>query len=164
MKCSFCGGPAHPATGSQLGKRTIACRRCNDEFWAWAKAHTNKRPRRKTGAVETKDTFYEAAGKNPPRKGDKKMKTRATRTSRATRRGNPGTRNFFPQSILFDRRLWAKANAVAWALRHGYKATKIDPGKNFWRLRQADPDVFVKGTFATVEYGKGIKAIFARAK
>jgi hypothetical protein len=52
--CTFCGGSAHPATGSVYGDRTIACRRCEQELWEWAQRHTHKRRR---GAP----SFYDAA-------------------------------------------------------------------------------------------------------
>lgn len=40
MDCSFCGRPAvHPATGCAYGERTVVCRACVLEFWAWALAH-----------------------------------------------------------------------------------------------------------------------------
>lgn len=65
MRCSFCQGVAHPATGCQYGPNTLACAACVREFWAWAIAHTNKRARvkRRDGspAVQTALTFYEAA-------------------------------------------------------------------------------------------------------
>lgn len=60
--CTFCGGSAHPATGSVYGDRTIACRRCEQELWEWAQRHTQKRKYRKSrGAWEP--SFYEAAAK-----------------------------------------------------------------------------------------------------
>lgn len=68
MTCSFCGGPAHPSTGCQYGARTLACRRCVVDFWAWVRRHTNgkaARRRRRDGSEKpaTAQTFYEAAGR-----------------------------------------------------------------------------------------------------
>jgi len=61
MRCSFCDSPAaHPATGCVYGPDTLACRRCVEQFWAWVRSHTNKRPRKGKGP-NTALTFYEAA-------------------------------------------------------------------------------------------------------
>lgn len=43
-RCSFCGGPWHPATGCQYGERTRSCLRCTLYFWAWFWVH--QRPRK----------------------------------------------------------------------------------------------------------------------
>lgn len=64
MRCSFCLGVAHPATGCVYGPNTIACWCCVLTFWDWVKQHTNGRPRAKRGPV-TAMTFYEAAGLFP---------------------------------------------------------------------------------------------------
>lgn len=63
ISCSFCCGPAHPATGCVYGPRTIACRACTVRFWTWLRQHVNKRPRRRPGRVEPSISFYEAATK-----------------------------------------------------------------------------------------------------
>lgn len=46
MRCFFCSGPAHPATGCQYSARVVACHRCVVEFWGWFKGHqwTRSRP------------------------------------------------------------------------------------------------------------------------
>lgn len=41
FRCPFCGGPSHPAVGSQLGPRTVVCFRCNVEAWRWVLQHVN---------------------------------------------------------------------------------------------------------------------------
>lgn len=62
MQCSFCDSPAaHPATGCVYGPRTIACRQCCVDFWAWLLRHVNKRPPRKRQGANA--DFYAAAGK-----------------------------------------------------------------------------------------------------
>ena len=63
ISCNFCQGPAHPATGCVYGPKTIACRGCTVQFWAWVRIHTNKRPRRSSKGAATAETFYEAAGR-----------------------------------------------------------------------------------------------------
>jgi hypothetical protein len=42
MPCFFCEGPAHPATGSQLSSKVIACGVCTRRFWAWFRAQQHK--------------------------------------------------------------------------------------------------------------------------
>jgi hypothetical protein len=59
--CTFCSGPAHPATGCVYGPSTIACHACTVRFWTWLRQHANKLPRRRPGAVVTRHSFYEAA-------------------------------------------------------------------------------------------------------
>lgn len=44
MKCFFCGGAAHPATGHAYSATVIACRNCFMEFFMWAKARINHNP------------------------------------------------------------------------------------------------------------------------
>jgi hypothetical protein len=63
MRCKFCGGAAHPATGCVYGPTTIACRRCTLEAWRWIKGHTNRQARRSRGGVVPSVSFYEAAGR-----------------------------------------------------------------------------------------------------
>lgn len=67
-RCTFCGGSAHPATGSVYGDRTIACRSCETDMWKWVERHTRGRPpsrRRGRKAVqgEAVPSFYDAAVK-----------------------------------------------------------------------------------------------------
>lgn len=38
MKCFFCEGPAHPATGHAYSETCIACMRCYLEFFGWYRA------------------------------------------------------------------------------------------------------------------------------
>ena len=62
MKCTFCGGVAHPATGCQYGPSTLACRLCVITFWKWVKQHTNGKASKKQRRVATARTFYESIG------------------------------------------------------------------------------------------------------
>lgn len=41
--CFFCGGVAHPSTGSQLTERVLACGPCVLHFLGWFRGHVNKR-------------------------------------------------------------------------------------------------------------------------
>lgn len=38
MRCFFCNGPAHPATGHAYTPNVLACRRCFMAFFAWYRA------------------------------------------------------------------------------------------------------------------------------
>lgn len=60
MRCSFCGGAAHPATGCVYGDRLIACYSCTVEFLRWLRTHINKRPCAKRWRNLS---FYECAAK-----------------------------------------------------------------------------------------------------
>ena len=61
IRCNFCHGPAHPATGCVYGARTIACMACTRDFWKWAIAHTNGKARKSKSGVLPSKSFYEAA-------------------------------------------------------------------------------------------------------
>lgn len=63
MRCNFCGGAAHPATGCQYSATMISCWRCTVEAWHWIKGHTNRKARRPRGGAVTSVSFYEAAGR-----------------------------------------------------------------------------------------------------
>ena len=64
MRCSFCPGVAHPATGCQYTPNMIACASCVRECWAWVQSHTNGKARRRARngreMVQTARTFYES--------------------------------------------------------------------------------------------------------
>jgi hypothetical protein len=63
IRCNFCQGPAHPATGCVYGPKTIACYRCTREFWAWATRHINGKARANKNGVTPGVSFYEAAAR-----------------------------------------------------------------------------------------------------
>jgi hypothetical protein len=63
MRCNFCGGPAHPATGCQYTETMISCWRCTLEAWRWIKGHTNRMARRSGRGGVPALSFYEAAGR-----------------------------------------------------------------------------------------------------
>jgi hypothetical protein len=64
------------------------------------------------------------------------------------------------QTILFPREKFTPLRAKAWAQHHGFKYGKVDTTGDYQRLRQYDPNKFVKGTFRTISFGKGgIKAV-----
>lgn len=45
MRCSSCGGSAHPASGSQISESIIICGPCVRRFHAWVREHQAKRYR-----------------------------------------------------------------------------------------------------------------------
>lgn len=55
MKCMFCQGAAHPATGAQYTPTALACRRCVVEVWAWFRRQQHKK--------WSGHYFYEHAGR-----------------------------------------------------------------------------------------------------
>jgi uncharacterized metal-binding protein YceD (DUF177 family) len=38
VRCFFCEGPAHPATGHQVTPTVLQCQRCHREFIRWYRA------------------------------------------------------------------------------------------------------------------------------
>jgi hypothetical protein len=63
IRCNFCHGVAHPATGCVYGPRTIACHACTREFWGWVVRHTNSKARPSKGGASPALSFYEAAAR-----------------------------------------------------------------------------------------------------
>ena len=53
MTCFLCGGPAHPATGSQYTETKVACRECVWRLWRWILGRQGRRPRRGGQASST---------------------------------------------------------------------------------------------------------------
>ena len=60
MRCNFCEGPAHPATGCVYSENMISCYRCTVETWSWVKHHTSARAGRRRNKVPTARSFYES--------------------------------------------------------------------------------------------------------
>jgi hypothetical protein len=70
------------------------------------------------------------------------------------------------QTLLFSKAAgWTKARAVKYAQSKGYEH-EIDEKPETYRLRQLNPDIFVKSSFRTIELGKGtgIKAVIGHLK
>lgn len=59
MRCSFCEGVWHPATGHAYSETFRACYSCTVTFWRWVVRHTARR----WGKVY----FYECATKGQER-------------------------------------------------------------------------------------------------
>jgi len=65
------------------------------------------------------------------------------------------------QTLIFSKDRFSRKDAMKWAKAHGFKAAKVDEKENTFRLRQRDPDQF--GTFRTITFKPGIKAVVARS-
>ena len=74
------------------------------------------------------------------------------------------------QSLLFTLKAkpatqnWTVAKARAWLKKHGYKTPKVDSTDDYLRFRQKPTFSFNAGTFRTITFGKGIKAVIARPR
>jgi len=65
------------------------------------------------------------------------------------------------QSLVFDREEFTRAEARAWAKRHGYQHEGLDVKPGTYRIRQKHPRAFQSGTFRTIHFGSGIEAVVA---
>lgn len=63
------------------------------------------------------------------------------------------------QTLLFDRRSFTRAEAIAWARRNGYRAHKVDTTANKYRLRQKSPSSFTSGSFRTISLSDRVEAV-----
>lgn len=77
---------------------------------------------------------------------------------RVTEKADPASMKV--QTLIFSKDKFSRQSAVKWAKKHGFKATKVDEKENTYRIRQKDPDQF--GTFRTIEFKPGIKAVVAK--
>lgn len=68
------------------------------------------------------------------------------------------------QTVLFDKTKWTVAKAKSWLTRKKYRVPEADTTKEYHRFRQRPPFQFKKGTFRTIEFGRGIKAVIAVPK
>lgn len=70
------------------------------------------------------------------------------------------------QSILFAADKWTDAKAKKWLRDHGFKTPKVHKTANYLRYRQAPPDRYKKGQYATepLSGSKGILAVFGCPK
>jgi ClpP class serine protease len=67
------------------------------------------------------------------------------------------------QTLIFNKAQFPKrADAVAWAQKHKYRADKVDETENSFRLRQRDPGEF--RNFATITLTEGVKAVIGQLK
>lgn len=67
------------------------------------------------------------------------------------------------QTLLFDKKKFSESEAVSWARKHDYH-TSVDIKPNIYRLRQAPPFKFKKGSFRTISFEPGIEAVIACPK
>ena len=72
-----------------------------------------------------------------------------------------------PQTFLFPRGEWTKAQAKTWLEAHDKKHGKVDTKGDHYRFRQFDPKVCRAGRYGTKVWksgGKEIKAVFCVRK
>lgn len=62
------------------------------------------------------------------------------------------------QALLLPKARFTRAQALAWARTHGYKAAAVEPNGigEYWRVRQFDP---AGRECRTVAFGRGVKAV-----
>jgi hypothetical protein len=69
------------------------------------------------------------------------------------------------QSLIFPKDKYKTAKECKdWAKKNNYKNNKVDETGDSFRLRQRDPGDFQPGSFRTIEFGKGIKAVIGKLK
>lgn len=61
------------------------------------------------------------------------------------------TRGLEVQTLLFPRSAtWSSTRARAWARRHGFSSSKVDTTSQYFRVRNRNPNAFVRGSFRTI--------------
>jgi hypothetical protein len=68
------------------------------------------------------------------------------------------------QTLIFDKAVFTRSEAVKWARSHGFKSNKVDTTKTSYRLRQRNPGDFQRGSFRTISLRRGVKAVIGRLK
>jgi len=97
-----------------------------------------------------------AKGVNYTTKGWKRETGQPVKGVRRTRKNSRPV-----QALLFDRDMWSASQARSWIGKNGFIAPKLHKTENYLRFRQSDPAEFKKGSFRTIDFGEGIKAIVA---
>jgi ATP-dependent protease ClpP protease subunit len=68
------------------------------------------------------------------------------------------------QTLIFDKEVFKSADSVKpWCKKHDFK-TGIDETDDSYRVRQRDPGDFDKGSFRTITFTKGVKAVVGHLK
>lgn len=62
------------------------------------------------------------------------------------------------QSLIFSKDNFSKAEAIAWAKKHDFKAI-VDEKPNSYRMRQVSPSKFRAGSFRTIPFTTGVEAV-----
>ena len=65
------------------------------------------------------------------------------------------------QSLIFQKKDFSMSQTKEWAVDHGYKAVKVEPTKNTWRIRQFSPNKIKRGTECrTIQFGgSGVQGV-----
>lgn len=68
------------------------------------------------------------------------------------------------QTLIFDKAVFSRSEAIKWARSHGFKSNKVDPTSSSYRLRQRNPGDFARGSFRTISLRRGVKAVIGTLK
>jgi len=65
------------------------------------------------------------------------------------------------QTLIFHKSAFNKQQSRMWAKDHDFKYGKITEYKDSYRIRQNNPDSYVKNSFRTISLKSGVKAVIA---
>lgn len=65
------------------------------------------------------------------------------------------------QSLIFEKDVFSRAEAVKWAKDHDFSASGVDETENSYRMRQEDPGQFK--TMRTIKLTDGVKAVVGKS-
>lgn len=68
------------------------------------------------------------------------------------------------QSLIFQKKLFTRKEAVEWARTHMFKASDVDETDETYRLRQRDPSKFKPNSFRTIDLTKGVQSVIGKLK
>lgn len=68
------------------------------------------------------------------------------------------------QTLIFDKKKFGRAEAIAWAKRNGKRFDKVDETEDSYRLRQREPGDFIADSFKTIDITDGVKAVVGHLK
>lgn len=63
------------------------------------------------------------------------------------------------QTLIFSKRDFTRAQAVAWARRNNFVVNKVDETGESYRIRSGLPSRFMPGSFRTITLTDGVKAV-----
>ena len=63
------------------------------------------------------------------------------------------------QTVILSQQFFSQREAESWIRRHGFRLSKIDESRNFWRFRQQPPTRFEEGSFRTIRLRPGVEAV-----
>ncbi len=72
--------------------------------------------------------------------------------------------NTVVQTLIFDKAMFSKQEAIDWAKGHDFRADKVDETEDSYRLRQREPSEFDEESFRTIDITDGVKAVIGKLK